>query len=678
MALSSGPRQPVIGIGVLIVAAILAGGVVVLVGIPLPALVVDLLLAANLAAAVVLLTVALVSPRPVELSAFPTVIVLTSLVRILLCLAVGRLIVTAGQAGGLATTLAQVAALNNPVASLGTLVTVGIVQFIVVTAGVGRLAEVGARFALDALPGKQLALDSAFSGQRISEAESRQRATRLETEANFYGAMDGAARFLRGETVAILVIVALTPVVRLLTGELSPGDWSNLALLTAGHGLIILLPALLSGAAAAVMVARAGSTSPLIAEVTGQFLHRPGPVVAAAAACLLLALVPGMAKLPLLVVAVGLGVWGWLLMRGEVPSSEAETAPESEAAATAAPVTTTPQILVGWGLLDLLADGGVQFLEELAQLRRQLSSQLGFALPAFTIRDSSELGVNEYSFVLRGSTVGRGEAHLSRRLAIGQELEAVPPDGLPTTLPDGRPATWVTPEQEQGLPADDWELLPARQAILTHLRRILRQHAAELFDIQRAAEVIDALRPTHPAAVAEAEAAGLTTSLLAAVGQELLKKGLPLADYLSLTEALTEELKTTTDVRELSDAARRAMQGTNTQLLAPKGVLYALQLSADVEERLTSVAGSQQTTEAVLPPEQAAAWRQLLTNLVARYRRPQHPIALLCSSRVRRALEQVANQFVPDLVVIEPNELLGNIQIHPMHQISADQLSTTI
>ncbi len=676
MALSSGPRQPVFGIGPLIVAAVLAGGAVMLVGIPLPALVVDLLLAANLAAAVVLLTVALVSPRPVELSAFPTVIVLTSLARILLCLAVGRLIVTAGQAGGLATTLAQVAALNNPVASLGTLVTVGIVQFIVVTAGVGRLAEVGARFALDALPGKQLALDSAFSGQRISEAESHQRATRLEAEANFYGAMDGAARFLRGETVAILVIVALTPVVRLLTGALSPGAGSDLALLIAGHGLIILLPALLSGAAAAVMVARAGSASPLIAEVTSQFLQRPGPVVAAAAACLLLALVPGMAKLPLLMVAVGLGVWGWLLMRGKVPSSEAETAPESEAAPTAGPVSTTPQILVGWGLLDLLTDGRAQFLEELAQLRCQLSSQLGFALPAFTIRDSSELGVNEYSFVFRGSTVGRGEAHLSRRLAVGRELEAVPPVGLSATFPDGRPAAWVTPEQEHGLAANDWELLTARQAILTHLRRTLRQHAAELFDIQRATEVIDALRPTHPAVVAEAEELGLTASLLAGVGQELLKKGLPVADYLSLIEALTEGLKTTTDVRGLSDAARRAMQGTNTQLLAPKGVLYALQLSADVEERLTSVAGSQQTTEAVLPPEQAAAWRQLLANLVARYRRPQHPIALLCSSQVRRVLEQVAIQFVPDLVIIEPDEVLGNIQIYPMHQISADQLST--
>ena len=641
----------------------------------MPALVVDLLLAANLAAAVVMLMVALVTPRPVELSSFPSVVVLTSLARILLCLVVARLIVTTGQAGGLATTLAAVTGLNNPVASLGTLITVGVVQFVMVTAGVSRLAEVAARFALDALPGKQLALDSAISAQGLSASESHQETSRLEAEANFYGAMDGAARFLRGETIATVAIVVITPVVRLLTAGLPDGAWPQLALLTAGHGLIILLPALLMGAAAAIMVARAGSASALTTERGGQLVRTPGLLVAAAAACLLLALVPGMAELPLLAVAVGLGVWGGLLIRSQAQRAEAEgvkqVAPETSIPSAA---TIAPQIHLGWGLLDLLADGGEQLLSELTGLRQQMSAELGFRVPAFVVRDSATLGLHDYSFVFRSSTVDGGQVWPTRRLAVANEPGIVPSPAIPTTFADGRPAAWVTPQQEEEARNSGCELLSAQEAILRHLRRTLRQYAAELFDTQRAAEMLASLTRTHPATVAEARAAGLTVTLLAAVGQELLKKGLPIADHISLVETIAEGLATTTDSAQLATRARRAMQRTITQLLAPGGTLYALQLAPEIEDAL---AGSE-TEPVVLTPEQAANWRQLLGDLTAEYRRTEQPIALLCSSAVRPALEQLAAGFVPDLLVVGPEEVLGETEIQWLYQITSDDVPLVV
>ena len=667
------------GIGPLVAALTITGGAVLVLSVRIPPSVADLLLAANLAAAVAILMVALVTPRPVELSSFPSVVVLASLARILLCLLVARLIVTTGQAGQMATGLAKVAAANDPVASLGMLITLGIVQFVVVTAGVGRLAEVAARFALDALPGKQMALDSAITAEKLSAAASQEQMMRLEMEANFYGAMDGAGRFLRGETIATAAIVALTAAMSLVTAASQAGGLSGLALATAGHGLIILLPALLMGAGAAIMVARAGSASPLTAEVMAQLVRTPAPLAAAAVTCLLLALVPGMAKVPLLAVAAGLGLWVWALMRHEVQREVDLAAKPAQSETTASPVTTSaaPQIHVGWGLLDLITESREQFLTGLSEVRRQMSAQLGFSLPPFVVQDSATLGLHEYSFVFRGSTVARGDVFPTRQLVIGDQATSVGSVGVPSTSADGQPAAWLTAQQEQTARAQGCRLLTAHEVILEHLRRTLRQYAADLFDTQRAAEILDGLNRTHPAAVAEARAAGLTESVLAAVGRQLLKKGLSVTDSLTTVEVMTEGLATTTDAERLAASVRRAVARTSTELVAPDGTVYALQVAGEVAELL----GGSRPGDAepvVLSPEQAAAWRQLLADLVAEYRRPDRPIVLLCSEEARRTLEPITDGFVPDLVVFEPNEVLGETTVQRLHQISSDELTRVV
>ncbi len=661
------------------VAVLTAVGALALLMVPLPAWLVDLLLAANLAGATGLLLVALLTPRPVELSTLPSIVVLSSLARLLLALTVARLIVTSGQAGPLTMTLAAVAGFDNPIASLGSLITLGVVQFVVVTAGVTRIAEVAARFALDALPGKQLALETKVRTKTELAMELDDTVSHLEQEANFYGAMDGAARFLRGETIAVVAIVALTPLVRLAAAGLASSPWESLALTVAGHGLIILVPALLVGAAAAILVARANATSDLAAEARRQFFGSPVAVLGVAVACLLLALVPGVAKLPLLAVAAGLGVGGWFIVqRANQAQAEAAAQPQT-LAASAAPTVTTPQLHLGWGLLKLLDDGGESLLNQLGRVRREMSERLGFSLPAFAVRDSEKLDADQYAIVLRGSILDTGRLRLARRLAIADQAALLPEDGVLVELPDGRYGKWVRAQHAEHVSAEGLELLDPEQVLLAHLRSVIRKNASELFDTERASELLEQLRQTHPATVAEAQSAGLTPATMVAVSRRLLSQGLPLTDWVALVEALTVGLTGGISAAELEDRVRRAMAPVITQTVAPNGTVYAITLVPQVEQDLLARARHQpQATPLALVPDEAARWHRLLETLVAQHRVVDRPLVLLCNAQIRRSLAELARPLVPALVVLDPDEISRDTQIENVHTITAEELAGAI
>ncbi len=651
------------------VAVACAVGALILLMVPLPAWVVDVLLAANLAGATGLLLMAILTPRPVELSTLPSMVVLSSLARVLLALAVARLVVTSGHAGYLAGTLAEVAGLNNPVASLGCLLTLAVVQFVVVTAGVTRLAEVAARFALDALPGKQLIMESA--GRARAEA-SAPTATDLEREANFYGAMDGAARFLRGETIAVVAIVALTPLVRLAATGLQGGAWQGLAVTVAGHGLVILIPALLVGAAAAIIVARASASSGLTEEVSQQWFGSPVVIFGVALACMVLALVPGVAKLPLLVVAVGLVIWGWFLAVGS-------TEPKQETAAQLATTETpssavAPQLQLGWGLLDLLEDSGRPLLDELAHLRDEMSAHLGFNLPGFVVIDSEKLEIDQYQVVFRGSVLGTGHLRLSRKLATAPRAELLPDEGALVELPDSRYGKWVRAEQTQDAYQDEVSLLDAVQFLLEHLCWLLRAQAARFFDTQRASELLEQLRVTHQAVVAEARAAGLSASMLAEVGSKLLGQGIPLGDPVALVEALAAGLNQGADSDELANMARRRMSAVITQMVAPDGIVGVIALAPAVERKLLEVHHESGGELPVVGPGEAGRWRLVLEDLIAQHRLANRPVVLLCDRTIRPVLAELAEAVVPSLIVLQPDELAAETEVDNLHTITLSEL----
>jgi len=653
------------------VAVACAVGALILLMVPLPALVVDVLLAANLAGATGLLLMAILTPRPVELSTLPSMVVLSSLARVLLALAVARLVVTGGHAGYLAVTLGGVAGLNNPVASLGSLLTLAVVQFVVVTAGVTRLAEVAARFALDALPGKQLIMESA--GRAKAEAGAAT-ATDLEREANFYGAMDGAARFLRGETIAVVAIVALTPLVRLAATGLQAGAWQGLALTVAGHGLVILVPALLVGAATAIVVARASATSGLAEEVSQQLFGSPVVIFGVALACLVLALVPGVAKLPLLAVAVGLAIWGGFVA---VRSTEPKQETVGQLATTETPSSAVaPQLQLGWGLLDLLEDSSRPLLDRLARLREEMSVQLGFNLPGFVVTDSEKLEIDQYQVVFRGSVLGSGYLRLSRKLVTTPQAELLPDEGVLVELSDGRYGKWVRAEQVQRAYQKGVSLLDPVQVLLAHLRWLLQAQAARFFDTQRASELLEQLAKTHQAVVAEARGAGLSASMLAEVGRKLLGQGIPLADPVALIEALTRGLKQAAGGSELADMARRGMSAALTQIVAPDGTAHVVTVAPEVERKLLEEGRGQLGARSVaLGPDEAEQWRVVLENLAREQHLPDRPLVLLCGRQIRAILAELAEDLVPSLIVLEPDELAGDTEVKSIHTITAVELT---
>jgi len=652
------------------VAVACAVGALVLLMVPLPAFVVDVLLAANLAGATGLLLMAILTPRPVELSTLPSMVVLSSLARVLLALAVARLVVTSGHAGYLAVTLAEVAGLNNPVASLGCLLTLAVVQFVVVTAGVTRLAEVAARFALEALPGKQLIMESA--GRAKAQA-STSTATDLEREANFYGAMDGAARFLRGETIAVVAIVALTPLVRVAATGLQGEAWPGLAVTVAGHGLIILIPALLVGAAAAIMVARASATSGLTEEVSQQLFGSPVVIFGVALACLVLALVPGVAKLPVLAVAVGLAIWGWFLTVRR-PEPKQETGAQTGATETPSSAVA-PQVQLGWGLLGLLEDGERPLLDELARLRSEMSVHLGFSVPGFVVTDSEKLGIDQYQIVFRGSVLGTGHLRLARKLAVAAKAEWLPDEGELVELPDGRYGKWIRAEEVPRVYQDEVSVLAPVQLLLAQLRWLLRAEAARFFDTQRASELMEQLQVTHQAVVAEARVAGLSASMLAQVSRKLLVQGIPLGDPVALIEGLTAGLKQGVDADELANMARRRMSAVIAQTVAPDGAAGVITLASAVERKLLEVQRETGGELPVLGPDEAEGWRLVLEDLIAQHRLADRPVVLLCGRQIRPVLAELAEGLVPSLVVLEPDELSGDTEVKNIHTITAVELA---
>jgi len=451
------------GIGPQAMAAAAAAAVLLALLVPVPGAVVDLLLALSLGAAAGVLLAALMSEEPARMASMPPVLVLTSLARIVLCLCVSRLILVTGEGGGLVPTLGELISGADAVAGVGLLVVLAVVQLVMVTAGVGRTAEVAARFALDALPGKQMGLDTALSQGYISSSEAQTEVRRLEREANFYGAMDGASRFLRGEAVAAVVIVALTAVgggVRALGGGASVEAARHYAVLATGHGLVIILPALLMGAAAAVMVSRAASGSGLVTEIGPQGLLSPWPLATGAAVLLILGVVPGVAKVPTLVGGAALAIAAWRLGRrpGAFAAGQAER-PSGYPAHGAQPAPAAELTLeLGMGLLDLL-EGPGNLVDLLPRLRAEMSEALGFMVPAFAVRDSLELAATEYAFVLRAGTAGRGIARPQRLLAVAPRTGVAPDVGTRAELADGRSGVWVRNDQARALADQGYTVL---------------------------------------------------------------------------------------------------------------------------------------------------------------------------------------------------------------------------
>lgn len=622
---------------------------------PLPPVVLDALLALNLAFALFLLLTVSTDRSGRPLAAFPSCLIISSLARVALALGVARAAVTSGSPGSLVASLGaqMTAGGENLPAGIALCIMLAIVAFVVIGMGVMRLAEVAARFALDALPGRQLALD------RLDNEAAAARTHTLEAENSFYGAMDGVARFLRGDAIACVVIAGLMPLGALGLGS-GAGDMGGFAGLVSGAvGLaaLLLTSSLLTGAAAALSLARSTAQQEG-SEVLRDLLLQPALLAAIAVILLSLALVPGVTKVPLLGVAAAVGGAGWYA------HSRRQKAASTEATDGSAEL----QLRLGLGLIGLLAEHDVPAM--LARTRAQAADEIGFTIPPLAVTDDGGLPANSFALSLGGMTVSEGILRPGRLLLVSLNEGALPAGGIESELPDGRAGTWIRPGDDPALPTGEYCHLDPLQVLADHLRFVFQTHAAELFDVQRATEWLAAVRTTHPASLQALDQTGLGVSELRGVGRALLREGVALRERVTLVEALAANFGRTD--AERAEAVRPALSRTITELVAPGGVAEVLQLGPELERQLA--AGVEQTPRGhdfALSPQQAEQWAQALSHLGDRYAGSGREAVILCPPRLRRTLAEMITDSGARLRAISAQELQPLTQVRVIHTVEA-------
>ncbi len=642
--------------------------------LPLPSVLLDLLLALSIGAAAGVLLVALVTSDPLRLTSMPPVLVLTGLMRIVLCVSASRLILMGGGEGTLVATLGVAAGGADPIVAVGLLVVLGVVHIVMVTGGVGRMAEVAARFALDAVPGKQMGLDTAVAAGHLSADGARQQMLRLEAEASFYGAMDGAGRLLRGEAIAALVIVAITGVVGIaqaIGAGMEAGEaLSRYAMLITGQGLLTLLPAIVMGAGAALMVSRSASSAPLIKEVGTQMLSGPLPLTAAAVVLVGLGLFPGVAKLPTLGAGALLALAAFAILRFQSDRSSGPAHREDGSQ------VSTPELILelGMGLVEL-AEDSEDLMEMLLAARRTLSMELGLTIPAIEVRDSLELGATEFAIVHRAARLERGVVRSSGILAIPPNAGVIPDQGSPGELSDGRRGVWVSAPEAAELAEMGFTLMSPLEALKEELVHALRKHAAAILDLERASKLLGTLRRQHPTLVATAEQAGVTKSLFRRVCRQLLRQGIPLKDPASVLEGIVEALPETEDAEQIALRVRPSLAGVLSRRLAAGGRIRAVTMAHDLHEELADAALREDgRTVAAMMPTREAAWTHLLRSIGIEHGWGK-PLAVIAEPRSLLVLQALCRRAGPHLMAVRATDLASDMELDYAAKIEASQLA---
>jgi flagellar biosynthesis protein FlhA len=651
--------------------------------LPLPPLLLDLLLAVSLTVSILILLVAINTNRPLDFSVFPALLLMVTLLRLGLNVASTRLVLLHGAegtqaAGRVIEAFGQVTIGGNYVVGAVIFVIFLVINFVVITKGAGRIAEVAARFTLDALPGKQMAIDADLNHGVIDDREARRRRGDLQREADFYGAMDGASKFVRGDAIAGLVIMAINVIGGLSIGVLQEGMPIGEALatyttLTVGDGLVSQIPGLVVSTAAGIVVSRAAGGAPLALELRDQFLHQPRALGVAAVMLGALAIAPGIPFLPF----AALSGLSFALARRAVASkraAEAEALPaeparevDAEAQVRGALELDELELEIGYQLVPLAdpARGG-ELLGRIRALRTQLASELGFVVPLIHVRDNVQLAPDAYAILLRGNCVAKGQLPTGRWLALQSRGDATPIPGTPTRDPAfGLPAVWVRARERERATAAGYAVVDAATALTTHLGETIRAHAPDLLTRKHVRELLDQLAQRAPKVVDEIVPAIVPVSLLHRVLRQLLVERVSIRDLESILEALAEFAPQSQDVELLTDLLRQRLARTITRPhVDANGALAVVTLEGVLEERLRgAVQRSEQGSFLALD---APTLERLVRQLEETFAKPAlaaSPRVLLCAASVRHALRQIVSRVDARVPVISHQEIPPELRL---------------
>ncbi len=662
---------------------------------PLPTLVLDLLLSLGITMSLVVLLMSMYNTNPLDFSSFPSLLLLTTLFRLSLNVASTRLILLHGHEGP--------GAVGQVIQSFGNFVVGGsfavgliiflimvLINFIVITKGSGRIAEVAARFTLDAMPGKQMAIDADLNAGLINEEAAKKRRSEISRQSEFYGSMDGASKFVRGEAIASIVIMVINILGGLFIGIILQNmDIAQAAetytLLTIGDGLVSQIPSLIISTSAGIIVSRAASDDSMGKELTKQFAKQPQALAVSSGIIMLFGLIPGLPHLPFLMLGATMGGLAWVAFQKnaeakqeeELIEEQVEKGPPSGAPETVEALLPldTLELEVGYGLIPLVdekQDGDL--LERIRGIRRQFAIDMGLIIPPLHVRDNLQIKPDEYILLLKGVEIARGELMMGYFLAMDSGSAKREIEGIPTEEPAFKlPALWISKEKKDEAQLAGYTVVDPSTVVATHLTEILRSHAHELLGRQDTQKLLDNLAKTHPKVVEELVPGLLPLGKVQKVLQNLLRERVSIRDLLTISETLADFAPMGKDAEILTEYVRRKLcRSIVNSLSGEEGLLSVLTLATRVEDLVReSVQTTEQGSFMSLDPKMGQKIIESIQTAVDKVSEDGYQPIIISSPVVRRHLRKLIERFMPQVVVLSHNELttqstiksLGTIEI---------------
>ena len=655
--------------------------------IPIPAVFLDLFLTLNITVAIVILMLGMYILKPLELSAFPSILLLVTLFRLSLNVASTRMILLYGNegtqaAGKVIQAFGNFVVGGNYVIGVIVFTILVVINFMVITKGAGRIAEVAARFTLDAMPGKQMSIDADLNAGLIDEQEARDRRRLISKEAEYYGAMDGANKFVRGDAIAGITITLINIFAGFAIGVFQNGmSFSEAAqtytLLTVGDGLVSQIPALIISTAAGIMVTRAGTDNSLGHEISAQVFLQPRALAVTAFILFLLGLIPGLPTIPFLLLGTLVGLAAFFLFQsGKLHEQEIRKAAEREAVEEhQAPEVIKPlppvdilSLEIGYGLIKLVdLDQDGQLLDRIKSIRRQFAKELGIIVPSIHIQDNMQLKPGEYLIRLKGIEIARGNLMINYLLAMNPGNSGGKIDGIATREPTyGLEAYWIKEEKRELAMAKGYTVVDVATVLTTHLSDVIRRYAPDLLGRQEAQKLIDHLKETHPKVVEELIPNQLSLGNVVKVLQNLLSEQIPIRDLLTIIETLADWSPSVKQIDTLTEYVRQALSRTITNLYqSTNGDVAALTLDQQVEQALAdALQHSDHGSYFAMEPRLA---QKIMNDLAAKLEKfadiNLQPI-ILCSAMIRPHFRKLVNRFIPNIVILSYEEIANSVKIN--------------
>ncbi|WP_308547182.1 flagellar biosynthesis protein FlhA [uncultured Selenomonas sp.] len=657
--------------------------IVVMMIIPLPTLLLDLLICLNITIALLVVMSVIYNKEALDLSIFPSLLLVTTLFRLALNISSTRLILLDGYAGEVITAFGNFVVGGNPVVGFIVFIILVGINFIVITKGSERVAEVSARFTLDAMPGKQMAIDADLNQGAITDAQAKVRREKIQHEADFFGAMDGASKFVKGDAIAAIVIMLINIsggfVIGMLQRNLSALQaLQQYTLLTVGEGLVSQIPALLISTATGLIVTRAGAEGNLGADMVSQLFRNDRIFFILSGVLAFFAIVPGLPGIPFSVLAVLCFFIGRALKQGTAATAAQEAKTEKSVQQQQKKKATSPENIVsllqvdpmeleiGYSLIPLVDTGqGGDLLDRIVMIRRQCALELGLVVPTIRIRDNIQIKPNAYIIKLKGVEIAKGELMLDHYLAMnsGTVFEEVP--GIETTEPAfGLPALWIPESEREQAELNGYTVVDAVSVLATHLTEVIKSHAAEILGRQEAQNLVDNLKKTNKALVEEVVPDLLTVGEVQKVLQNLLAERISIRDMETIFEVLSDYARATKDTEILTEYVRHAMARQITQANVQNGQLPCVTLDPALENR---IAGGVQRTDrgsyVSLDPDSMKKLIDSLNNELQKLTNMGYQPIVLTSPAVRLYFRKLVERSVPGIIVLSQAEIEQNVEI---------------